>query len=283
VQILRAAFAWFVSVRYLGGNPWVAVSDSPKTQQIGPIQVQSTLPRLFLEKVLAALGRLCSSPSHGDAHQAQWRAGRVAALLVGDHGLGISEAASARATKPAAIASPEFMLRVTAPDGKTRMVLPSDRTREAIIAHWNDLGPNGLPCEPTSPTDAPALQPLAIPRTRSAIARHTLVGPGAGYSPGGFAQLLDTTLRNLSTETDFDPHERRFLSTCSAGALKKTFKALRRPAASVDFLTPVQTNPGDSESMAFQVRGFLPPSSEPGRLETDPDTGWTTALPPPAI
>ena len=45
IVILRAAFDWLVKVRYLGGNPWVAVSDPVVIEQEDAIQIDRALNR----------------------------------------------------------------------------------------------------------------------------------------------------------------------------------------------------------------------------------------------
>ncbi len=94
VQIIRTAFVWLVNVRYLGGNPWVAVRDPSTEQALLPMQIERALPASLWEKTLAYLDELCADP-----FARQMRAARAAILLMGESGLRRSEAASALVSK----------------------------------------------------------------------------------------------------------------------------------------------------------------------------------------
>jgi hypothetical protein len=47
VRALRAAFAWWVDVRYLAGNPWIAVNDPPVIQRASAMKIERALGRSY--------------------------------------------------------------------------------------------------------------------------------------------------------------------------------------------------------------------------------------------
>jgi integrase/recombinase XerD len=93
VLVLRAAFDWLVKVRYLAGNPWVAVSDPATETPEYAIRIERALPLQLWTKVRVGLDD--RSQRLGPSGP-QWRAARAAILLMGDSGLRITEATLAR-------------------------------------------------------------------------------------------------------------------------------------------------------------------------------------------
>lgn len=134
VQIIRTAFAWLVNVRYLGGNPWIAVRDPSTEQALLPMQIERALSSSLWEKTLSHLDDLCADPS-----ASQLRTARAAMLLMGESGLRRSEAANALISKLRPTDSPElWRLDVLGKRSKWRMVPVSLRTHQALQAHWAD-------------------------------------------------------------------------------------------------------------------------------------------------
>lgn len=194
VQILRAAFEYLLRVRYLGGNPWVAVKDPVVDIEIDPIQVDKALSVEAWEAVIAALQRRAQVQS-----QAQDRIALATLLLLGDSGLRRAEAASARrdALKPSRHTAGVWLLRVLGKGRKRRMVPVSGRAVAALRAHWADLG-----CDfDDTDADKALLAPLVIPATAAARARHA-DGTANGYTAGALYDLVVGALRRAHRDLE---------------------------------------------------------------------------------
>jgi hypothetical protein len=101
VRAIRAAFAWLTSVRYLGGNPWSAVTDPATIAREVEVQVERALSTDLWTQVRAELDARCNgedlgglTPTEDEARQ--WRIARGAILLMGNSGVRRDEAANAR-------------------------------------------------------------------------------------------------------------------------------------------------------------------------------------------
>ena len=221
VQIIRTAFVWLVNVRYLGGNPWVAVRDPSTEQALLPMQIERALPGSLWEKTIAHLDELCAEP-----FATQLRAARAAMLLMGESGLRRSEAASALVSKLRPTDSEElWRLDVLGKRSKWRMVPVSLRTYQALQAHWVDLAelaPPALP-HPSHPEHAQLalIRPLRIPRTPAAHERHKEAT--AGFSAGGLATLVVSALKKMADSGPFTATEAAKLRLSSAHAFRHTF------------------------------------------------------------
>lgn len=193
VQILRAAFDYLARVRYLGGNPWVAVRDPAVDIEVDPIRVDKALSPEAWEAVIVALERRGQM-----AAGAQDRVALAALLLMGDSGLRRAETASAArvALSPSRDAPGVWILRVLGKRRKRRVVPVSPRTVDALRAHWIDLG---LDFDAPG-ADAPLLAPLVIPATAAARARHAEAG--AGYTAGALYDLVVGALRRVHDDLD---------------------------------------------------------------------------------
>ncbi|WP_327384313.1 site-specific integrase [Caballeronia choica] len=91
VRALRAAFTWWVDVRYLAGNPWIAVNDPRVIQRASAMKIERALPADLWRRLRDELNARCT-----EENAVQWRAMRATILLMGDSGLRREEAASAR-------------------------------------------------------------------------------------------------------------------------------------------------------------------------------------------
>lgn len=193
VQILRAAFDYLARVRYLGGNPWVAVRDPAVDTEADPIRVDKALSPEAWEAVIVALERRGQT-----AAGAQDRVALAALLLMGDSGLRRAETASAirAGLSPSRDAAGVWMLRVLGKRRKRRVVPVSPRTVDALRAHWSDLG-----ADFDAPrSELPLLSPLVIPATAAAQARHAEAG--AGYTAGALYDLVVGALRRVHGDLD---------------------------------------------------------------------------------
>lgn len=193
VQILRAAFEYLARVRYLGGNPWVAVKDPPVDVEVDPMRVEKALGAEAWDVLTASLERRSRS-----LEGSQDRVALAALLLMGDSGLRRAEAAAGQrvALSPSRDAPGVWTLRVLGKGRKRRVVPVSPRTVEAIRAHWADLGLDFD--DPTA--DRPLLSPLVIPATEAARARH--VAATAGYTAGALYDLVLGALRRVHRDLD---------------------------------------------------------------------------------
>jgi len=224
VRALRAAFDWFIAVRYLAGNPWQAVNDPVTVRRAHAMRIERSLPaglwiriRRFVEERSAGL----------DATGPRWRAARAAALLMGDSGLRNTEAALARREQlryvPADGEVPaSWELEVLGKGRKQRTVPVSDACIAALAAHWRDRELD-LAAPPPS---APLVAPLVIPATQAAQRRHgedQAQSGRAGYSGNGIRGLVNWAVRQVREQLVITEDERRQLADTTPHALRHTF------------------------------------------------------------
>lgn len=221
VHILRAAFDYLARVRYLGGNPWVAVRDPVVDIDDDPIRVDKALSADAWEAVIVALERRAQM-----AGAAQDRVALAALLLMGDSGLRRAETASAMRARlsPSRDAPGVWMLRVLGKGRKRRVVPVSPRCVDALRAHWADLGANfDVPR-----SELPLLSPLVIPSTVAAQARHA--SGAAGYTAGALYDVVVGAVRRVHRDLDaidgggrLDPEDMARLLEASPHAFRHTF------------------------------------------------------------
>lgn len=193
LTVLRAAFDYWVKVRYLGGNPWTAIKDPVVMQEIDKMKVHRALS---LEGWNAVVGTLTR---RGQIERnAQDRVALAAILLMGDSGLRREEAARAMrlALRPSQHARGVWMLTAIGKRSKKRLVPVSPRAVAALEAHWRDLGSDFL--DPID--DAPLFSPVTIPATASAAARHGGGTARPGYSTNAIYALVKSALARVRTE-----------------------------------------------------------------------------------
>jgi len=204
IQIIRGAFAWLQDVRYLGGNPWTAVSDPRLEKQISPLKLERALPTSLWAKTCAALDIHC-----GKEDKVQLRIGRAAILILGDSGLRISELAGALTTNLRQSPDADVLLLDVLGKGlKWRTVPLSPRAHAALKAHWKDL--------PEDQTHL--LSPARRPHTPCSEAKKT-----SGYAPRALARVIEKTLHQISDDPEFTTDEMVKLRTTSAHAFRHTF------------------------------------------------------------
>lgn len=242
VQAVRFFFNWLVNVRYLGGNPWMTISDPNVAVALQSIQIDKALPESLWIKLIGSGGlidQLCNTPDEVMQQRyrlrgataklsmsAQFRLVRAALLLIGDTGIRREEAAYA--TRDKLKSSPGstslWELDVLGKRNKWRTVFPSTRVIAAIEDHWTDRGCDfsyGL-------SDLPLLSPLLAPKTRSAQAKH--LGNGnvmreSGFSVDGLYQLIKTALLRIADDMSFDldDWERAHLRRSAPHSFRHTF------------------------------------------------------------
>jgi integrase len=187
--VLRGAFDWFVKVRYLAGNPWAAVKDPTVIKQAEEIQIDRALTRSAWNTVVDVLTERASAPENW-----QDRVALSAILLMGDSGLRRSEVAGARRhnMKPSRHVDGVWMLAVLGKRSKVRKVPVSQRTIEALRAHWRD---RDLSFDEQS-DDLPLLSPIVVPGTDAAKLRHA-AGKAHGYYHNSLYNVVTSALRRV--------------------------------------------------------------------------------------
>lgn len=214
IQIIRTAFDWLVKVRYLAGNPWVAVRDPDVAQAITPIQIERALPAPLWDKLIQILSEHAQSPAHQQA-----RIALAAILLMGDSGLRRAEVAQACRSqlRQSQFGENTWELRILGKRNKWREVPVSQRTIIAIQAHWKDKGKiwgeDGL-------LPSPLLSPITTPETVRSQSKHREENH---YTGNGIYRLVDSILKRITHLDFFTKEEICLLTSTSAHAFRHTF------------------------------------------------------------
>jgi len=256
VRVLRAAFAWLVEVRYLGGNPWSAVHEPATVTRELSVQVHRALPARLWAQVRKALDACCEDGVEGDVDDEarQWRAARAAILLMGDSGLRRAEAARARrenlciagtpkdhraARHTASESTPQTPSRGAGDPGrgkpevwalsiigkrrKQRTVPVSGATIAALRAHWRDRERDF----DAPQASGPLIAPQWIPATRAALERHDSQAEEAPYTVDALGRLVRMAVQRLCARAaalgDFSTDDLVQLANTSAHAFRHTF------------------------------------------------------------
>jgi integrase len=231
VRALRAAFTWWVDVRYLAGNPWKAVNDPVTVKRVGAMKIERALPATLWRKLR---GELDARSAGEDAMQ--WRAVRAAILLMGDSGLRREEAAIAQREKlhPSfygTLDRPVWELTIVGKGQRERTVPVSAATLDALRAHWADRRKLFDAGDDGGAPRGPLVAPIIIPWTAASQQRHRAgqgLGPTplneAGYTADGLNRLIGRMLNELvETMESLDLDDRVRLSQANAHAFRHTF------------------------------------------------------------
>lgn len=217
VQIIRSAFSWLASVRYLAGNPWLAVKDPRTVKRRNAMQVERALRSDLWIRAISCLDRICLEP-----HQSQARVARAAIHLMGGSGLRSSEAAG---VKHGALKRSRFArvaeLTIVGKGNVERVVLLSPVTIAALEAHWNDHGQTMVGSDAH---DLALIRPLVLPATAKAQARHQATGQG--YAPVALSRLVKSVMSQVADSEEFDFAEADALRMARAHDLRHTFATL---------------------------------------------------------
>ncbi len=189
VVILRAAFEYLARVRYLGGNPWVAVKDPKVIKEVNAIDIEKALSVELWTDVIEVLAERSSVPE-----QVQDRISLAAVLLLGDSGLRREEVAGAKraALEPSRWGTGVWTLRILGKGDAKRDVPVSSRTVAALRAHWADLG-RDFDAANAGADDWPLLMPVTVPQHAAAVARHE-EGQINGYTADGLYRIVMAAL-----------------------------------------------------------------------------------------
>jgi integrase len=235
VAAVRSFFEWLVRVRYLAGNPWVAISDPRVMQEINVIQIEKALPGDLWIKLITILDQRGTESEEALRSRyklrgagvkmklgAQFRLIKAALLLLGDGGLRREEAAMAKRSKlkPVLGSTDLWELDVLGKRNKWRTVFLPQRVAEAIEVHWQDRGEKfefGM-------VDIPLLSPIAIPKTEAADKKFG-GGKSAGFTPDGLYGSIKGVLSRIAADKNLELNERERAILRSAGphAFRHTF------------------------------------------------------------
>jgi site-specific recombinase XerD len=261
VQAIRTFFAWLVSCRYLGGNPWVTVNDPAVEGKLRPIDIDKALPaKLWLR--LVAVGGLLDRVAqvapgraeqngaighvrHGrsaDTAAGQYRLARAAVLLIGMSGIRREEAT--RLTRKSLTlvddlpegSPPLWELLVQGKGRKRRMVVINERTVDAIRAHWADRGHDF-----DAICDLALISPIsaATPAARVIhVADDGFSLRGNAFTPDGLYQVVRTTVRKMANDPKLglDAVDAALLHKLAPHALRHTFATLAVQKMPIDVL-----------------------------------------------
>lgn len=222
VLIVKIVFEYLVGVRYLAGNPWLAV-DFPKVPiAVNAMQIEKALSQPLWDEVINRL-----EASSKDRTHVQDRIALTMMLLLGDSGIRRAEAAGAQrsALSRSRWSADVFELTVLGKRNAYRVVPVSIRTVEALREHWSDRGIDF----DKDDADGPLLAPVVIPGHAAASARHR-EGTRAGYTADGLYKLFQSAIKRLrldhTVDKGFSLDDLAALSRASPHALRHTFGTL---------------------------------------------------------
>lgn len=226
ITILKAFFTWLVDVRYLGGNPWVAVGNPIVEQRQTSIRIEKALPEDLWEKfsreggILDQACMVCA-----EEFREQQRLLRAALLLMGHTGLRREELAGVKRLhlKPLPGKSGLWELDVLGKRRKWRTVFLPLRVVHAIQDHWEDRDEDFE----EAGSEGALISPLVIPGTKSAREKHldNMEAPGAGFSPDGLYRCLKNGLLRVADSRflELEDWERDVLRKSGLHAFRHTF------------------------------------------------------------
>jgi len=225
ITVIRAFFGWLVNVRYLGGNPWVAIGNPVTEVALHPMQIDKALPEVLWSALADSGGYLDQAILNAEARKkGQLRLAKAALLLIGHSGMRREEAATARRENLKKIQSHNlYELSVLGKRSKWRTVFLPSEAVQALEAHWRDRGDdrekNGF-----------ILSPLMIPPTDQALRKHLVAddNEAKGFSVDGLGRLITRSLKQVADDYKIamTEIEREILATRGVHAFRHTFGTL---------------------------------------------------------
>ncbi|TDK59212.1 phage integrase family protein [Sapientia aquatica] len=215
IGILRAAFDYWVKVRYLAGNPWAAVKDPIVVKEVDGMHIEKALPAPLWDKLVTEL-KVAGENDH------RYRTALAIVLLMGDSGLRREEVATARRESITKSQFADCMeLEVVGKGHKKRIVPISARAMKALEVHWLDRG-----LDVQERDDLHLLSPLTIPAHEAA--QKKLESNRDGYTPGSLYRIIQTAIKKLLKQVPcpFDAEEFHQLESTTAHAFRHTFGTL---------------------------------------------------------
>ncbi len=223
ITILKTLFKWLVDVRYLAGNPWVAVGNPIVETHQTPLRIEKALSEDLWTRFAREGGILDQScmVSKSD-HREQQRIVRAAVLLMGHTGIRREEAATARRQhlKPVPGKADLWELDVLGKRRKWRTVFLPYRVVDALMDHWEDRG------EDFESGEGTLLSPVVIPLTPTARRKHFEEPEvGAGFSADGLYRCIKTGLDRIAENRllELEEHEREIFRSVGLHAFRHTF------------------------------------------------------------
>lgn len=231
VTIIRGFFGWLQDVRYLAGNPWVAVANPRKEKPLERMQIDKALPEALWNALSREGGYLDQAIAHLSAdEQAQMRLGKAALLLVGHSGIRREEAVTAKRGRLKMIEAARIPLAELEILGKglrwRRVLLPESAVR-ALRDHWTDRRQD---FDDLSHAESHLLSPLVIPSTPQATEKHLQEENGAakGFAPGSLWRIVTRTLKVVAADEHIEmtAEERDILRRRATHAFRHTFASV---------------------------------------------------------
>lgn len=240
VQILRAFFEWLVKVRYLAANPWIVVQDPQVERHIKPMRVEKALPSSLWDKLSRPGGILdeLSSMSMPELieryrlrgfranHAAQVRLVKAMLLMLVETGMRREELAYAvrRHLYEYQDVPGIWKLDVLGKRSKWRSVYMTQRTIDALAAHWQDRNEDFF----FGMSDIPLVAPVIVPPAPNPTAKHSNGRDKPGFSPDGIHSAITTWLVRIAQDRAFDltEMEREQLRSSAVHSFRHTFGTL---------------------------------------------------------
>lgn len=229
VTVIRGFFSWLQDVRYLGGNPWIAVANPRKEKPIESMQIDKALPEGLWAALSLDGGYLDQAIEHlpGDL-QAQMRLGKAALLLIGHSGIRREEAVFAKRGKLKRVEGagiPLAELAVLGKGLKWRTVFLPDSVIQALREHWADRGQDFD--DLNAYAESHLLSPIVIPSTPQAAKKHLQDNSDQahGFAPGSLWRIVTKTLKAVAADEriEMTNQEREILRNRATHALRHTF------------------------------------------------------------
>lgn len=228
VTVIRGFFSWLQDVRYLAGNPWIAVANPRKERPLESMQIEKALPDELWSALSRKGGYLDQAIANlpGDL-QAQMRLGKAALLLIGHSGIRREEAVTAKRGRLKTVEGAKIPLAELAVLGKGlkwRTVFLPSSVIQALKDHWVDRGQD---FDDLSYADSHLLSPLIIPSTPQAASKHLQENSDQahGFAPGSLWRIVTKTLKVVAADGRIvmTNQEREILKHRATHALRHTF------------------------------------------------------------